>query len=238
MKQNQNTAGCLIGCTGLTITATFAGIIALFTDSFLLGCVVLVIGVVVSCGLMKPKTTVDESELAPPITSSPAANRKRKGKIEFETRIAGAPHHCNDSDIGGFLGYIQTEPSNPYDKNAIGVYRNDGKLLGYIPKNETTQVKRWASQDSLPCIGYIMTGDMVDYWGKITIIDADPHRTELELVRIALYMVHRDGIDILPPEFRIEGEEQPSTKKEWVAVLEERIKELESTQPNQPTSQS
>lgn len=55
---------------------------------------------------------------------------------DFFCKIAGASHHCDDDDIGGFIGYVKHDADNRYDKNAHGIYNLDGKLLGFIPKDE------------------------------------------------------------------------------------------------------
>lgn len=42
--------------------------------------------------------------------------------------------------VGSINGYIQPQPSNRYDPNAIAVYSEDGHHLGYIPATETYEV--------------------------------------------------------------------------------------------------
>ncbi len=39
-------------------------------------------------------------------------------------------------DIGWFNGFAFCELTNPHDKHAIAIYREDGKKLGYIPRGE------------------------------------------------------------------------------------------------------
>lgn len=39
-------------------------------------------------------------------------------------------------DVGWFNGFAFCEVTNQYDNKAIAIYREDGKLLGYIPKGE------------------------------------------------------------------------------------------------------
>ena len=43
--------------------------------------------------------------------------------------------------IGDFIGYIQPEPKNQYDPNAISIHHSDGKHLGYIPADYTDAVR-------------------------------------------------------------------------------------------------
>lgn len=211
----------------VVLTMIVACVVGSMMDSFFIGLITFIIGFLLSFKILF--TPPKQEDTSAPINSAPVINpmpRTKKKRITFETKLAGAQYHCDDDDIGGFLGYIAPEPDNEYDKNAIAVYRNNGKHVGYIPKDDVIRVKRWASQPSLPCIGYIFDGDIVEYWGRITIVDADPQQTELELVKIAYDMVVRDGAHILPEEFRVEGDEQPTSRKEWLEVLEARIKEL------------
>lgn len=42
---------------------------------------------------------------------------------------------------GPFMGYMLPEPSNAYDPNAIAIYHEDGKHLGYIPSDETDDIR-------------------------------------------------------------------------------------------------
>ena len=211
----------------VVLTMIVACVVGSMMDSFFIGLITFVIGFVLSIKILF--TPSKNEEPREPINSAPGIKpipRKKNKSTTFETKLAGAQYRCTDDDIGGFLGYIAPEPDNEYDKNAIAVYRNNGKHVGYIPREDIASLKRWASQPSLPCIGYIFDGDIVEYWGRITIVDADPQQTELELVKIAYDMVVRDGADILPEEFRVEGDEQPPSRKEWLEILEARIKEL------------
>lgn len=43
--------------------------------------------------------------------------------------------------IGRSTGYIKPEPTNIHDPNAIAVYADDGHHLGYIPADETDDVR-------------------------------------------------------------------------------------------------
>lgn len=211
-------------------TGSFFGAVLLgfYSESFIVGLIILAIGIYATYQILVNSVhdTTPSSTPNEPIASSTRQSKPRPKRATFETRVAGAQYHCDDGDIGGFMGYIAPDPNNKYDKKAIAIYRNDGKHLGFIPKDDIARLKRWASQPSLPCIGYIFDGDMVEYWGKITIVDAEPQQTELEMVKVAYDMVLRDGAGILPEEFRVEGDEQPTSIKEWLEILEGRIKEL------------
>lgn len=90
----------------------------------------------------------------------------------FNTYIAGVNHHCNYSDVGGFVGVVAPEPNNPYDKNAVAIYRNGAspKLLGYIGKSELNPYRKWCKNKPFTCVGYIMPGDDAPVYGRIKVI--------------------------------------------------------------------
>lgn len=57
-------------------------------------------------------------------------------------KIAGINHRKRIRDyVGKCRGYIQPEPKNKYDQNAIAIYAEDGHQLGYIPAAETQEVR-------------------------------------------------------------------------------------------------
>ena len=58
--------------------------------------------------------------------------------------------------LGKFCGYIKPEPSNKFDPNAIAVYHEDGKHLGYIPATETDGVRRLGQDFPMFCWGEII----------------------------------------------------------------------------------
>ena len=63
---------------------------------------------------------------------------------------------------GNFIGYLQPEPQNKYDPNAIAIHHRDGKLLGYIPADQTDEVREiTSSQFPFEIFGDIE--DNIDY---------------------------------------------------------------------------
>ena len=50
--------------------------------------------------------------------------------------ITGLRYHCTVHDCGKIVGVVRPEPSNVHDNRAQAVIRNDGKLLGYIPRTQ------------------------------------------------------------------------------------------------------
>jgi hypothetical protein len=75
--------------------------------------------------------------------------------------------------VGEFDGSLVAEPSNPYDPNAIKIVAADGHHLGYIPRDETEDVREFLP---LPCDchGILQKGRDDDghvfYWGKVVIV--------------------------------------------------------------------
>ena len=43
--------------------------------------------------------------------------------------------------VGDFFGYLQPEPNNQHDPNAIAIYHSDGHHLGYIPADFTDEIR-------------------------------------------------------------------------------------------------
>lgn len=57
-------------------------------------------------------------------------------------KIAGINYRKRIMDyVGKCKGYIQPEPKNKYDPNAIAIYAEDGHHLGYIPQADTQEVR-------------------------------------------------------------------------------------------------
>lgn len=54
----------------------------------------------------------------------------------FYTSIAGINFHCTQEDLGSIIGYVAKDPDNKYNPNAVGVYRINGTLLGYVAEKD------------------------------------------------------------------------------------------------------
>lgn len=57
--------------------------------------------------------------------------------------------------VGTFSGYLNPEPTNKYDPNAIAIYHEDGHHLGYINSGETDYVRSLCASFPAPCTGQI-----------------------------------------------------------------------------------
>ena len=64
--------------------------------------------------------------------------------------ITGLRYHCTVHDCGKIVGFVKPEPSNVHDPRAQAVYRNDGKLLGYIPRTQLDWYEDFNEQN-VPC---------------------------------------------------------------------------------------
>lgn len=169
--------------------------------------------------LSKDKTTNQPSM---PITV------KVSGNPDYFCAIAGVQYHNSTQDIGGFLGYVCPEPTNQYDKNAIAVYRNDKKLIGYIPKDEQKSFREWSDKDFLPCIGFIKAGDDAPLYGKVKVIDEDPDETEFEVIRFIKWLVSNFGVKFIPKGFDVNTDKELKTKKDWLEFLDNEIEKREN----------
>lgn len=146
----------------------------------------------------------------------------------YYTKIAGVQHHCNKQDIGGFLGYICSEPNNQYDKNAVAVYRNDNRLLGYLPKDEIKDFREWSEKENLPCVGFIKAGDEVPLFGKVKITDTDKDETDLIVARYVKWLVSNFGAKFIPAGFSVGAGKELRTKTDWIDFLDGYIEEKEA----------
>lgn len=164
------------------------------------------------------KTPKKEMKISVKVSTSP----------DYFCEIAGVQYRNDVPDIGGFLGYVCSEPTNPHDKNAIAIYRNDGKLIGYIPKDEIKDFREWSARDNLPCVGFIKDGDDVELYGKVKVLDTDADETELEIVKFVKWLVSNFGVKFIPVGFNADTGETLRTKKDWLAFLNKYIDEKEN----------
>lgn len=146
----------------------------------------------------------------------------------YFTKIAGIKFHNSKKDIGGFLGYVCAEPDNSYDNNAIAVHRNDGKLVGYIPKDETRALREWSDKDNLPCIGFINTNEYVPLYGNAKIIDENEFETNLEIAKFVKWLVENFGTKFVPPGLILPEGVKLRTQADWISYLDNYITETEN----------
>ena len=60
----------------------------------------------------------------------------------WDFNLAGVNYRKDISKyVGEFSGYIEPEPTNEYDPDAIAVYHSDGHHVGYIPQNCTDDIR-------------------------------------------------------------------------------------------------
>ena len=64
--------------------------------------------------------------------------------------ITGLRYHCTVHDCGKIVGVVKPEPSNVHDPRAQAVYRNDGKLLGYMPRTQLDWYEDF-NEENVPC---------------------------------------------------------------------------------------
>lgn len=129
----------------------------------------------------------------------------------FDTYIAGIHYHCDQSDIGGFVGIVAPEPNNSYDKNAVAIYRNDAnpKLLGYIGKNDLSEYRKWSKCKPFTCVGYIMTEDNAPIYGRIKIIKPyNENFVKNETDDYVRWMIKKYGKEFLPKGYILNEDQQ------------------------------
>lgn len=142
---------------------------------------------------------------------------------EYYTKIAGVQYRCGASDVGGFFGFIIHEPKNPKDPNAIAIYRADGKHLGYIPKDETEDLRCWCDRSNLFCVGYIAPGDHVPLYGKVKIFDVVDNRAMIRIAKYVKYLIENFGVKYIPDGLNSDAR----NKREWLDAMDNLIAEHE-----------
>jgi hypothetical protein len=60
------------------------------------------------------------------------------------------------------MGYIEAEPTNKFDPNAIALHSFDGHRLGYIPADSTADV-RSLTNSSFPYPAWFSISESFDY---------------------------------------------------------------------------
>lgn len=74
---------------------------------------------------------------------------------EWDTIIADVAELCTAKDIGGFFGFVAKDSKNPEKPNAMGIYNDFGRLVGYIPEEELADYRQWCDDSAMPCGGFI-----------------------------------------------------------------------------------
>lgn len=118
---------------------------------------------------------------------------------DFRTHIAGVNYRCGGNDIGGFVGVAVPESGNQHDRNAVAIYRNDGKHLGYIPKDRAREFRTWCHSQAVPCVGYITRGDEGMLRGGVKALDnADEEYAKGEIRSYIGWLSDKFGTEYIP----------------------------------------
>ena len=118
--------------------------------------------------------------------TGPLPEKKKDGtytqiyKNYLRFKIAGINYRKGIGDYEGkFIGEVVPEPTNQYDPNAIKIVHQDGKHLGYVPAEDTAQLREWV-KNKFPykCYGEIFQDEDYDedrkyYWGEVMVEEPD-----------------------------------------------------------------
>lgn len=144
----------------------------------------------------------------------------------FYTYIAGINFRCNARDEGGFLGYAAPEPDNEYDRNAVAVYRNDGKLLGYIPKKENKEFKEWSESCTVPCVGYIFQEDGTMRGRVKALLPENENAVYKAVAYYVRWLVQEHGRRFIPKGFDLKDKDKLKTDEDFIEAINAYIEEL------------
>ncbi|MGM9713215.1 MAG: HIRAN domain-containing protein [Prevotella sp.] len=90
-------------------------------------------------------------------------------------RIAGLTYHItlSESECGEFDGFIEPEPTNRHDPNALVIKKRDGRKMGYIQRDMTEIFRTLHGRRRVPCTINIQAitdgGDLVFIKGYATV---------------------------------------------------------------------
>lgn len=230
-KDNEEIDLATTAQVSLTIIILVVSCIAgVYFESFLIGLILFIIGF----GWIFKKFMLEDS-LTQKLNGRPAG--------EFEFRVEGTGHrslrdseyfchiagveHRNDTE-GAFIGHVCPDPSNPYDENAIGVYRLNGELVGYIPKAEQNDYNNWTDKDDLPCIGFYTYGYNGKLRGKVKVIDADRTLTEIHIIKFVIWLIENHGVDFIPSDYYANSSATGHSEKAWLDHLEDCLAERQT----------
>ena len=144
---------------------------------------------------------------------------------EYSTYIAGINYRCDSGDIGGFIGTVKPDRANKYDKNALAIYRGDGKHLGFIPKNETRHIRKWGD-GAVICVGYVKEGDDAPLYGRVKIYSRLDNGAMIEIARYIKWLIDNHGVEYAPKELNAPG--IGADADAWHAMLDDIIAQNES----------
>lgn len=79
-------------------------------------------------------------------------NQGYQGLDYIEFNIAGITYGEHVSEhLGEFIANLVSEPTNPYDPDAIKIVTDNGHRIGYVPRDITSKIRAFTN---LPCICY------------------------------------------------------------------------------------
>lgn len=119
---------------------------------------------------------------------------------EWYTYIAGTYYHTSIHDIGGFCGWVENDKENEQDPNAMAIYNNKGKHLGFIPAKELSDYRNWCDAEPQPCVGliYVEEGQIR---GRVKILrPCNKEFLETEFSKYLNWVNKNYGPDYLPKE--------------------------------------
>ena len=76
-------------------------------------------------------------------------------KDSLEARISGLSFYVDFDNYTEYSiegGYLKAEPNNIHDPNAIAIFHDSGKLIGYVSKECILEVKKFTDGENAPCL--------------------------------------------------------------------------------------
>ena len=145
----------------------------------------------------------------------------------YNTKVAGINYHLNyqvKSNLGVKQGYCMADPSNQYNENAIAIYNDRNKLIGYIPNEDLDEFAKWSEYNVTKFIGIIcpFLGDdeKVKLYGNITFVKGDEYDCieAMNVLRTKYQAEANEAIDNL--EHQLKNLEQVKSLQQTNRIIE------------------
>lgn len=140
------------------------------------------------------------------------------GDGSYYIKIAGITFHCTARNIGCFIGTVANEPDNSVNPDAMAIYTQRGKLLGYVPEDDLDEYREWCNGEKRACIGYIAKEDG-KLFGRVKVLPNDTDEASKIMIDYAVWLVKHRGVGFAPKALAGKDATELQTVADWVDYL-------------------
>ena len=124
----------------------------------------------------------------------------------WRAKLARAKYYINKDDIGVMIFAVKTEQDSPYGGKAWAVVRDDGKLMGYMPKKTMQSYEEWAGNDVCTGIGQVNYDEKTNHlWANLIVFapETGDEALESEINNYISWATKTYGADYIPQRYKI-----------------------------------